>query len=124
MNDAIGNQAPSAQVTGKTEFEQPVFQKIVRRALAGVRGLRLEPLDSGNPLVRFRRRRPGLVMARAAGERLELKVPLQAEYGLRIPELAAEAQRAITTEARRVLGCAEVQVHLLLVGLYRNQEQI
>jgi uncharacterized alkaline shock family protein YloU len=63
-------------------------------------------------------------MARAAGERLELKVPLQAEYGLRIPELAAEAQRAITTEARRVLGCAEVQVHLLLVGLYRNQEQI
>ena len=118
MNTVEGNQAPSAPVGGQTEYAQPVFQKIVRQAVSSISGLRLEPLDSGNPLAKFLHRRRGRVVASQDQERLNLKVPLQAEHGRRIPELAGEAQRAISQEIRRVLGLEEVTINLRVVGLF------
>ena len=123
MSNVEGNQAPSGPVGGKTEYAQSVLRKIVRQAMAGVQGLRLEPLESGNPLVKFLRRRRSRVVASGAEERLELQVPLQVEHGRRIPELAAEAQRAIAAEVQRVTGYREVTVNLRVRGLYSPGEE-
>ena len=118
MNTVEGNQVPSAPVGGRTEYAQPVFQKIVRQAVSNIPGLRLEPLDAGNPLAKFLHRKRGRVVASQAEDRLELKVPLQAEHGRRIPELAGEAQRAIAQEVQRILGRQEVTINLRVVGLF------
>jgi uncharacterized alkaline shock family protein YloU len=123
VSTAEGNQASSAPVGGKTEFAQPVFQKIVRQAVASLQGIRLEPLDSGNPLAKFLHRKRGLVVASQAEDRLELAVPLQAEHGRRIPELAGEAQRAVAAEIQRLLGYQEVTVNIRVVGLYAPGEE-
>ena len=123
LSTVEGNQTPTTPVGGRTEFAQPVFQKIVRQALGGVRGLRLEPLDSGNPLAQFLRRPRGRVLASQEEDRLHLVVPLQAEHGRRIPELAEEALRAITAEVQRLIGCQQVTVKLHLIGLFSAERE-
>ena len=119
---AEGNQTSDAPVGGHTEYAQPVFQKIVRQAVASVQGIRLEPLEAGNPLGKFLHRRRGRVEASGAGERVELTVPLQVEHGRRIPELAGEAQRAVAEDVRRLTGYQEVTVNLNVRGLYSTGE--
>ncbi len=122
--DAEGNQAPSSPVGGKTDYAQPVFQKLVRQAMNSIQGLRLEPLDSGNPLAKFLHRKRGRVIASQAEERLELNVPIQVEYGRRIPELVGEAQRAIAEEIQRLTGHQEVTINLRVCGLFTANEGI
>lgn len=120
MSDAEGNQASSGPVGGKSEYAQPVFEKIVRQAVAGVQGLRLEPLEGGGPLAKFLHR-PRRVDVRKSDDRLTVTVPLQVEYGRRIPELAGEAQRAISAEVHRLTG-EDAAINLRIRGLY-SQEQ-
>jgi len=108
LSDAEGNQAATGPVAGEVEYAPAVFQKIVRQAMTRVSGLRLEPLEGS-----FLRRR-GRVTAGKEG----LNVPLQVEYGRRIPELTGEAQRAIAAEIGRLLGYQEVPVNIRVCGLY------
>jgi uncharacterized alkaline shock family protein YloU len=122
MSNVEGNQASSVPVSGRIDYSQPVFRKIVRQAVGAIQGLRLEPLDAGNPLAKFLHRKRGRVIASQSDDRLELQVPLQAEHGRRIPELAGEAQRAICEELQRILGSQEVTVNLRIVGLFDPKE--
>ncbi len=115
MSDAEGNQASSEPVGGTSEYAQPVFEKIVRQAVAGVQGLRLEPLEGGSlPRFLYRPRRVGV---RKSEDRLTVTVPVQVEYGRRIPEMAGEAQRAISAEIHRITG-EEALINLRIRGLY------
>lgn len=112
--------ARTRPVAGRTVYLPPVFQKIVRHALADVGGLRLEPLGSAGGGPPWRR---GRVLARLARHRLRLAVPVQAERGRSIPELAAQAQAAVSAEVRRVLGRERVAVDLRVRGLYAPQRE-
>jgi uncharacterized alkaline shock family protein YloU len=120
--DAEGNQAPSSPVGGRTDFGQPVYEKLVRQAIKGIRGLRLEPLGSGG-LGKFLGRKPRQVTATQSEDRLDLNIDLQVEYGRRIPELVGEAQRAITEEVRRLTGHQELTINVRVRGLFGASEE-
>ena len=118
MFQAGNDGAAAGPVSGRLFYAQPVFEKIVRRALAEIEGVRLEPLFSATSLGR-------LIFwwgTKRGERRLQLTVPIQVGRGWRIPELARRAQQAVIAEVKRLTDYEEVIVTMRVSGSFAPEE--
>ena len=110
--------ATGSPVGGRIFYAQPVFEKIVRRAMADIEGVRLEPLFSATSLGR-------LIFwwgTKRGERRLQLTVPIQVAHGWRMPELARRAQQAVIAEVRHLTDYEEVIVTMRVSGCFAPEE--